>query len=116
MAEQALTVVESPRTAMAGSTPRNRNWFQKGNTISKRGGRPKGSIDWIRELQLAVRTVEKRRCKPFMEHCVERAYANDKVLPHLLDRLVKRLSDPNALLNPANTQPLVIIFQSAETP
>ena len=59
-------------------------------------GRPKGSISWARELELAVRTVEKAKKRPFMVHAVQRAYDSDKVLPHVLDRLVPKSEESSA--------------------
>ena len=68
--------------------------FAKG-CVPKSPGRPKGAIGWQRELELALRTVEKAKKKGLVQHAVERAYDSDKVLPHVLDRVVPKLADPN---------------------
>ena len=70
--------------------------FKPGNTLSQGHGRPKGSVSVHTELKRALERIEKKKRKPFLDHVVERAYQNDKVIPPVLDRLIPRLGDPGA--------------------
>ena len=65
--------------------------FTKGNTHGK--GRPKGSIELPNALRQALMRVEKAKRKPFLDHVVERAYQNDQVIPHILDRVEPKPKD-----------------------
>ena len=66
--------------------------FQPGNKVAIGFGRPKGSLSWERQMRLALATVERKKKIPFLVHAIERAYASDKVLPHVLDRVVPKLA------------------------
>ena len=75
--------------------------FKRGVVPPVSPGRPAGAVSWQRELELAVRKVEKAHKRPFMEHAVERAYQNDHVLPHVMDRLTpKSTSDDTQRVAP----------------
>lgn len=95
----ATVAIDAPAKSNGSKTV-----FQPGNRAAVGHGRPKGSVNWQRELELAVRKVEKSRKKTFMVHAVDRAYDSDKVLPHVLDRLTPRLGDPGAQATPITVQ------------
>ncbi|OGW90840.1 MAG: hypothetical protein A3D28_01070 [Omnitrophica bacterium RIFCSPHIGHO2_02_FULL_63_14] len=62
--------------------------FQAGNPGGP--GRPRG-LSMSRQFFEAVQSVEARHRKPLLEHFVERAYTNDRVLIALLKKLVPDL-------------------------
>ena len=73
-------------TALVEKSAVNGVPFQKG---WKGGpGRPKGSRSFKKEFELCYRKVERKRQRRFLEHAVDQAFENDKLIPHILDRVV----------------------------
>lgn len=85
--------------------------WKNGQGIPKSPGRPKGSVAWRTEFERAIRVVEKAKKKPLMQHAIERAFKNDKVLPHILDRTVPKVADPN-VAQPPSVQIVLVNFEA----
>ena len=81
--------MEQPETLENGNPSKTVSYqFQPGNQIGKLGGRPKGSRSFMKEFELCYRKVERKRGRRFMEHAIDRAWENDKLIPPILDRVV----------------------------
>jgi hypothetical protein len=64
--------------------------FQKGNTLSKGKGRPKGSKSRfsLKELEESLKRIEKKHRIKFWDFVVERAMESDRVLCVLINKML----------------------------
>ena len=86
--------------------------FKKGTSGNPKG-KPKGSLDELTLLKIAVKKVGKKKGITLCEHFVERAYVSDMVLVALYKKLV---ADKTGIELPNDTDdPLRIIYVPAKT-
>jgi len=73
--------------------------FQKGHPKTPGSGRPKGSKNKlsINELKEAIAKVENKKGKILLQHYVERAFENDRVLMNIIKKLLPDLKSIEVL-------------------
>jgi len=69
--------------------------FVKGHITNPKGGRPKGSLDFISQLKSELKKVEKEKGFSLIEHAVRKAYTNPQVLIAMLKKIIPDMAQSN---------------------
>jgi len=68
--------------------------YKKGKSGNPKG-KPKGALDFLTLLRIAIKKVGKKKKISLIEHAVERAYVSDVVLVAILKKIIADVEDIN---------------------